>query len=100
MRGTVPLPGGPRVVRVTLPVQEGGRSMISPGVIGACIAGFLVLDGIWLGLVMRDFYRTQLSAIGRFVDGSFAPVWSAALLVYVLLGVGVGVFVVPRASST
>ena len=63
------------------------------------ILGFVILDGIWLGLVMKDFYRTQLASIGRIVDGTFAPVWSAAALVYVLLGLGVAVFVVPRAHN-
>jgi uncharacterized membrane protein len=73
--------------------------MTSLGTIGASIAGFLILDGIWLGLVMREFYRTQLSSIGRMVDGRFAPVWPAAVVVYVLLGAGIGIFVVPRAAS-
>ena len=63
------------------------------------IVGFIILDGIWLGLVMTDFYRTQLLPIGRIVNGTFAPVWSAAALVYVLLGVGVSVFVVPRVND-
>jgi len=63
------------------------------------IVSFIVLDGLWLGLVMKDFYRTQLTSIGRIVDGAFAPVWSAAAPVYLLLGVGVAVFVVPRATS-
>ena len=48
---------------------------------------------------MKDFYRTQLAPIGRIVDGTFAPLWAAAALVYVLLGLGVAVFVVPRAHS-
>jgi uncharacterized membrane protein len=73
--------------------------MTSPGSIGVSILAFLVLDGVWLGLVMTDFYRTQLAPIGRFANGSFAPIWPAALLVYVMLGVGVAVFAVPRATS-
>jgi len=67
--------------------------------IGASILAFLVLDGLWLGLVMKDFYVHHLRPIGRIVDDGFAPVWSAAALVYVLLGAGVAVFVVPRATS-
>ncbi len=63
------------------------------------IVSFIVLDGLWLGLVMTNFYRTQLMGIGRIVDGVFAPVWAAAAPVYLLLGVGVAVFVVPRAAS-
>ncbi|MFN7981661.1 MAG: DUF2177 family protein [Vicinamibacterales bacterium] len=63
------------------------------------IVSFIVLDGLWLGLVMTNFYRTQLMGIGRIVDGVFAPVWAAAAPVYLLLGIGVAVFVVPRAAS-
>jgi uncharacterized membrane protein len=73
--------------------------MTSIASIAASVALFIVLDGIWLGLVMKDFHRKQLMPIGRIVDGSFAPVWSVAGLVYVCLGVGVAVFVVPRASN-
>lgn len=67
--------------------------------IGVSILGFLVLDGIWLGLVMKNFYVKQLAPIGRISDGSVTPVWSAAALVYVLLGIGVAVLAVPRATS-
>ena len=60
---------------------------------------FVVLDGLWLGLVMKDFYRTQLAPIARMADGGLAPVWSVAWIIYVLLGAGVGIFVIPRATS-
>jgi uncharacterized membrane protein len=63
------------------------------------IAGFMLLDGIWLGLVMKNFYRDQLAPIARLADGGFAPNWPAALAVYVLLGAGVALFVIPRASD-
>lgn len=64
------------------------------------LAAFAVLDGLWLGLVMNGFYRAQLSPIARMADGRLAPVWTPAVLVYVLLAVGVAVFVAPRASGT
>jgi uncharacterized membrane protein len=60
---------------------------------------FVVLDGLWLGLVMKEFYRSQLAPIGRITNGTFAPNWPAALVVYALLGVGLALFVTPRASS-
>ena len=67
--------------------------------IGVSILAFIVLDGIWLGVIMKEFYVRQLLPIARTTDGSFAPLWTVASLVYVLLGAGVAVFVVPRASS-
>ena len=62
-------------------------------------ACFLVLDGLWLGLLMSGFYREQLAAIGRIENGRFAPNWFAAVAVYVLLGAGLALFAVPRASG-
>ena len=61
--------------------------------------GFMALDGVWLGLLMKNFYRDQLAPIARLADGGIAPNWPAALAVYVLLGTGIAVFVVPRAST-
>jgi uncharacterized membrane protein len=66
-------------------------------VIGA--VAFMVLDGVWLGLLMKNFYRDQLAPIVRLADGGIAPNWPAAFVVYVLLGTGIAVFVMPYASS-
>ena len=60
---------------------------------------FMVLDGIWLGLLMKNFYRDQLAPIVRLADGRLAPNWPAALVVYALLGTGIAFFVIPRAPS-
>jgi uncharacterized membrane protein len=63
------------------------------------LAGFAVLDGVWLGVVMKGFYRDQLSAIARMKDGGLAPIWFAAAPVYLLLALGVAAFVIPRAGD-
>jgi len=60
---------------------------------------FMVLDGVWLGLLMKNFYREQLAPIARLADGGMAPNWPAAFVVYVLLGAGIALFVIPRAST-
>ena len=60
---------------------------------------FMVLDGIWLGLLMKNFYREQLAPIVRLADGGIAPNWPAALVVYALLGTGIAIFVIPRAPT-
>ncbi len=62
-------------------------------------AAFVLLDGIWLGLLMKNFYRDQLAPIVRLADGGIAPNWPAAFIVYVLLGAGIALFVVPRATT-
>jgi len=60
---------------------------------------FMVLDGTWFGMLMKSFYRDQLAPIVRLADGTIAPNWCAAFVVYVLLGTGIALFVIPRAST-
>lgn len=60
---------------------------------------FMVLDAVWLGVIMKDFYRSQLAPILRLSDGGIAPNWPSAFMVYVLLGTGIALFVIPRAST-
>jgi len=67
--------------------------------IGTGILAFMIRDGIWLGFVVKKFYVTNLAPLGRIVDGGFVPVWWAAVLVYVFLGLGIAAFVVPRATT-
>ena len=71
---------------------------ITLAAIGA--VAFMVLGGIWLGLLMKNFYRQQLAPIVRLADdGGIAPNWPAAFVVYAMLGLGIAVFVIPRAPT-
>ena len=63
------------------------------------VIGFVVLDGLWLGLVMKDFYRRHLAHLARMADGGLAPVWPVAALVYPALAGGLTVLVLARAKS-
>ena len=58
--------------------------------------GFMLLDALWLGVVMKSFYRDHLAPIARMSNGALAPNWGGALVVYVLLGTGIAVFAQPR----
>ena len=60
---------------------------------------FMVLDAVWLGLLMKSFYREQLAPIARLANGGIAPNWPAAFVVYALLGTGIALFVIPRAPT-
>lgn len=60
---------------------------------------FMVLDGVWLGVLMKNFYRGQLAPIARLAEGGMAPNWPAAFVVYALLGTGIALFVIPRAPT-
>jgi uncharacterized membrane protein len=59
----------------------------------------LVADGLWLGVVMRDFYRRSLAPVARMAEGGLDPIWPIAALVYPLLAVGLTVFVLARART-
>jgi uncharacterized membrane protein len=65
---------------------------------GGAIA-VMALDAVWLGLLMKSFYRRQLEPIVRLADGGIAPNWPAAFVVYLLLGIGIAIFVVPRTAT-
>jgi uncharacterized membrane protein len=55
----------------------------------ATIVVFLVLDGLWLGLVARTFYRRHLGYLM-----AERPVWAAAGIFYALYAIGLTVFAV------
>lgn len=66
----------------------------------AGLVAFMALDGLWLGVVMKQFYRTALGPIARTnPDGSLAPIWAVALPVYVLLALGQVWFVLPKTAG-
>jgi uncharacterized membrane protein len=59
---------------------------------------FLAIDLTWLGVVMAKFYKTELGPLARRSGEAMAPVWWAAFLVYVLIPLGLVLFVLPRIS--
>ena len=68
--------------------------------IGAGLVTWLVLDYLWLGLLMNGFYKAQLGTLARRSGDSFAPLWTPAILLYVLVVIAIAVFVVPRAAGS
>lgn len=59
---------------------------------------FLAIDMMWLGVLMTKFYKTELGSLARRSGDALAPVWWAAFLVYVLIPLGLVLFVLPRVS--
>ncbi len=53
-----------------------------------------ILDGIWLGVVSREFYKARLGHM--LLD---QPIWSVAILFYLIHAAGIAVFAVPPAVS-
>jgi uncharacterized membrane protein len=60
---------------------------------------FLLIDLLWLGVVMKGFYDSELGELGRRQAGALAPRWPAAVLVYVLIPAGIVLFVRPLAGA-
>jgi uncharacterized membrane protein len=61
------------------------------------LVALLVLDGLWLGVVMKGFYRRSLAHLARMADGGLDPIWPIAALVYPVIALGLTVFVLARA---
>jgi uncharacterized membrane protein len=66
---------------------------------GLALVALLVLDGLWLGVLMKDFYRRHLASLARMADGGLDPIWPIAALVYPVLALGLTVFVLGRTRS-
>ena len=66
---------------------------------GIALLTLVVLDGLWLGLIMKDFYRRNLSPIARMNGSTLDPIWPVAALVYPVIALGITVFVLGRSKS-
>lgn len=54
-----------------------------------------LLDYLWLGKLMGPFYLRELGQLARTDGSTFAPVIWAAVLVYLLIPLGIVIFVLP-----
>lgn len=57
---------------------------------------FTLIDLLWLGKIMVGFYKAELGALTRRTGEVLTPVWWAAGLVYLLIPLGIVLFVLPR----
>ncbi|MBI5803123.1 DUF2177 family protein [Candidatus Pacearchaeota archaeon] len=60
---------------------------------------FLILDFIWLNYVIGDFFKSQIGHISNIVSGQFKINLYAAIFVYVLMTLGLLIFVLPVSNS-
>lgn len=54
-----------------------------------------VIDALWLGVVAREFYKSQLGELLR-----EKPIWGVAVLFYLVHAAGIAVFAVPLSLTT
>lgn len=60
---------------------------------------FLMIDLIWLGRIMVNFYKSELGPLARLEGDSLAPVLWAAAVVYLLIPLGIVLFALPRVDG-
>jgi len=60
----------------------------------AALVALAILDGLWLGVVSREFYKARLGQL--LLD---RPIWWAAILFYLIHAAGIAVFAVPPAVA-
>ena len=63
------------------------------------LAVFVAMDAIWLGVLTKEFYKTEFGALARRQGDALNPIWWAVLVVYLMLPLGVIWFVLPRVSG-
>ena len=61
---------------------------------------FALLDFLWLGIIAKNFYLKNIGFIIRLKDGQMDPNWIATFLVYIVLVLGVAVFVLPKFAGS
>lgn len=59
----------------------------------------VLIDLVWLGVIMKPFYESQIGELARRNGAALAPRWPAAILVYVLIPAGIVLFVRPAMGS-
>lgn len=61
---------------------------------------FVIIDMAWVGWLMKDFYSDQFGEMARRSQGSLSPRWGAAIITYLIIPLGIVLFVQPRAAGS
>lgn len=60
----------------------------------------VAVDFLWLGMIMSRFYKTEMGPLARRMGDSLAPVKWAAAVVWLLIPLGIILFVLPRSTAS
>ena len=60
---------------------------------------FLLMDGLWIGVIAKQLYMTQMSDFLSIHNNAITPNFYAAAIVYIALITGILVFVIPKAHG-
>ena len=61
---------------------------------------FIVVDLIWIAGIMKNFYRMQLGHLSRTTNGSMSPNIPSSIIVWMLIVLGLILFVLPKIPKT
>jgi len=61
---------------------------------------FIIVDLIWIAGIMKNFYRSQLGPLSRMTGGSMSPNIPSSILVWMLIVLGLILFVLPKIPKT
>lgn len=61
---------------------------------------FIIVDLIWIAGIMKNFYLSQLGALSRMKGGSMSPNIPSSILVWMLIVLGLILFVLPKIPKT
>jgi uncharacterized membrane protein len=57
------------------------------------------LDMIWLAVIAKNIYATNIGLLLRKSDGVMTPSWPAAVIVYLAIVIGIMSFVLPKSGG-
>ncbi|MCX7124263.1 MAG: DUF2177 family protein [Gammaproteobacteria bacterium] len=60
---------------------------------------FLLMDGLWIGVIAKQLYMTQMGDFLRIQNNTIIPNFYAAAVVYIALISGILIFVIPKANG-
>ncbi len=66
----------------------------------AGLAGLVLLDLLWIGLVASSMYRNQIGFLLHITDGRMVVNFPAAIATWAALVTGIHLFVLPKASAS
>lgn len=60
---------------------------------------FFLIDLSWLGFAAVKLYKSELGVLARRAGDSLVPIWWASIIVYLLIPLGIVIFVLPRVPT-
>lgn len=65
----------------------------------SALGTILLCDALWLGLVAKNFYFSQIGHLARKSAGKLDPLWAPAIILYLIMALGFMIFVLPKVAG-